>query len=362
VTRLEGRAGGRGPLARPRASTGELLATVPLFAGVAPAALESLARDFELRGVPVGKRVVAELEVGDEAFIVLDGTADVTLGGADAAAEAIARIGPGDCIGEMALFTGELRAATVTATSAMQLLVIDHWHFMRLLRRHPVVAAHLAARMSARLRETEHLLGAVLDPAQSDAERREALHARDRVRPGRSAHRMRGALALAWRELVVSHRQELAFLMMVAFVVALVAVRGAVLAARRFFPGPENLEALLRASYTSGLLLLCASGAVSLLFFRPRVRRWVAVLFGVGMALLFNALPVLLTFDLFYRDIFTPDPHLTFSVEALYDRAEGADVKAIAAVVLFQVVYLRRFVRRVLSVLALRVLRRSPAA
>src|SRR5207247_7715194 len=43
-------------------------------------------------------------------------------------------------------------------------------------------------------------------------------------------------------------------------------------------------------------------------------------------SLLFNSLPVLLTFDLYYQNTFTRDASLEFSVETLYRRTEGAPV------------------------------------
>ena len=75
------------------------------------------------------------------------------------------------------------------------------------------------------------------------------------------------------------------------------------------------------------------------------------------MALLFNLLSVLLTFDLFYRDIFTRDPSLQFSVETLYARAEGAHVALVTAALLLQAVYLRNFYRRLATLLSMRILR-----
>jgi hypothetical protein len=115
---------------------------------------------------------------------------------------------------------------------------------------------------------------------------------------------------------------------------------------------------LLRVSYVSGIWMLCVTGTASLLYFRPGLRRTLALNFGVGLALLLNALPVLLTFDLFYRDMVTPDPHLPFSIDVLYDRTEGANLVIIAIVLLFQAAYLQRFYRRVLQ-LALGAVRRS---
>lgn len=341
-------------------SAARLLSRVPLFREVPPTALVELAARAELRILDAGQRVVAELEPGEEALIVLRGSGKATVGGhgGDAPVE-LGHVRAGDCIGEMALFTGELRSATVTATTRMLLLVIDRPRFDRLLRLHPSTAAHLAGVLAVRFRENQQVLATVLSQTSSDGQRLQALrHDAGGVPSGRG-RRFRSGARIAWRELVVRHRRELPFLMLVAFIVALVTVRGLIYLDRRLMLG-ASVETLLRASYVSGLLLLCATGTTSLLYFRPRLRRTLAVLYGVGLALLVNALPVLLTFDLYYRDMMTRDPNLVFSVDALYDRTEGANAVIVIGVFLFQAVYLRRFYRR-LTMLA-RARRRPVAA
>jgi len=69
------------------------------------------------------------------------------------------------------------------------------------------------------------------------------------------------------------------------------------------------------------------SACASLLTFRPALRRWIAIFYGLGLALIFNELGVTLAFDIFYKDIHTADPNLPFDVERLYER--GAAVHAI---------------------------------
>ena len=331
-----------------------LLRRVPLFRDVPTTALAELAVRAELRRIAAGERVVAELEPGDEALIVLRGSGTATVGGlAGEVPVTLADVRPGDCIGEMALFTGELRSATVTATTRMLLLVIDRPRFERLLRQHPSTAAHLASVLAARFRENQQVLTTVLSASSTETQRRQALRRADGGTLGRTTRRLGTGARVAWRELVVRHRRELPFLMLVAFAAALVAVRALVALDRRLGLG-ASLEALLRVSYVSGLLLLCATGIVSLLYFRPRLRRTLAVLYGVGLALLVNALPVLLTFDLFYRDMLTRDPTLVFSVDELYARTEGANAVMLVAAFLFQAVYLRRFYRRLTTLVAAR--------
>lgn len=340
----------------PSHATGDVLAAVPLLAGLPRASLDALAATCPVRELRAGARLLAELEPGEEAFVLLEGRGRVTVGGwGDDLPVEIGHVGPGDCVGEMALFTDELRSATVIAETPLRALVLDRARFVELMQRHPAIGAHLAKVLAARLRETEHVLAAVLDPQRSDAERRAALRGAAKTAPGQ--HRLAVALRVAWRELVARHRRELPFLMLLSFIGALTLVRGWIRVFLLVSPGGTNLEALLRASYILGLFLIAGSGTLSLLLFRPETRRVLAALFGAGMALLFNALSVLLTFDLFYRDINTPDPSMSFSVEVLYARAEGAHVAIVAAALLLQAVYLRNFYRRVFTLVSMRWLR-----
>jgi len=335
---------------------GSTLASVPLLEGLPAEALDALARDAEVRRFEAGERIVSELETGEEALILLDGKGRVTIGGLSGEQPMeIGEVGVGDCVGEMALFTGELRSATVEAKTAVSALVLSGDRFHELMARHPRMGEHLAAKLAERLRDADRVLATVLDPKRSDAERREALR---RSRRGGGTRKLRAAVRIAWAEAVASHRRELPFLMLLSFIGALALIRSATLLERHLFPDGPRLEELLRAGYIGGLLLMCGSGIASLLWFRPTIRRATACLFGAGMALLFNALPVLLTFDLFYRDIFTPDPSLKFDVETLYARSEGAHVVFAIAAFLLQMVYLQKFYRRLLTMITLRAARK----
>src|SRR5205807_9593878 len=79
----------------------------------------------------------------------------------------------------------------------------------------------------------------------------------------------------------------------------------------------------LRGAYVSGIALVFFCTAISLVHFRPRTQRFVAVAFGMGLALILNELSVFLAFDTFYLDMTHPDPDLKLDVETLYRRHES---------------------------------------
>jgi CRP-like cAMP-binding protein len=119
------------------------LRRVPFIAGCSSRELERLDRLGTLVDVRAGKILTREGEVGRECFVVLDGTAVVHREG-----RPIGEIGPGSIVGELALLDNTLRNATVVATTAMRVLVLDVREFDQLLAAAPSIETamgHIAA-------------------------------------------------------------------------------------------------------------------------------------------------------------------------------------------------------------------------
>jgi CRP-like cAMP-binding protein len=102
-----------------------------------------------VREIPhgAGTVIAREGEPGVGLFIILDGTADVSIGGRKKAT-----LGPGDFFGEIALLDGGPRTATVTAKSDVALLGLTEWVFRGLMVEHPSIALKTLQQMAARLR------------------------------------------------------------------------------------------------------------------------------------------------------------------------------------------------------------------
>ncbi len=128
----------------PTAST-EDLAGVALFDMLAPAEREAIAPWFERQDVSPGVRLTGEGATGYSFFVLRQGTATVTIDGVDVRA-----LGAGDFFGELALLGDGRRTATVTTTSASEVLVLFGTEFRRLQHEYP----ELAARIESQLRET----------------------------------------------------------------------------------------------------------------------------------------------------------------------------------------------------------------
>ncbi len=322
----------------------DVLREVELFRDVDEAALADVASRGQRRSYAAGTRLVTELEPGADVFIVLSGEADVSVEGQQGARAMLRTLSRGAVFGEMASLTGELRSATVTAKSDVEAFVIADDDFSRLRTRRPQIAVALVRTLAKRIAEAEATVDSLL---AAGAHKPEA-HA------GRPFVVRRASVKRVWQELVVSHQRDLAFLALASFVTTLVVVRLVVHVAFRLDFAPRDV---LRTAYMSGFGLVLGSSAIALLTFRPGWRRVIAVAYGIGGALILNELGVTLAFDIFYKDIHTPDPSVPFDVERLYRRAEPLRAIVIGLVVLVQAVYLRRFYTRVLFILRTRLRR-----
>jgi CRP-like cAMP-binding protein len=323
-----------------------LVRRVPFLAQVDEATLQEVASRARRGSWHKGERIVNELEAGADLFVVLRGEAEATLETRAGEREVLGRFGPGKAFGEMSSLTGELRSATVVAVGDVEALVVPDDAFDDLRERRPQVALALVRTMAERLAEAEHTIGELLTGPV----------ARGTVPPAsvRIGKVQRGSIGRAWRELVVGRKKDLAFLTFASFVGTLLVVRLGVYLSFRADFAPMDV---LRSAYMTGFGLLGVSSCASLLTFRPAWRRAIAFAYGIAAALILNELGVTLAFDIFYKNITTPDPTVPFDVEDLYRRTEGVRAVLIALAVLVQVAYLRPFWRRAAFVVRTRVRR-----
>lgn len=323
----------------------DVLREVEFLRDVDEETLSEIAARASRRTYRAGARLVSELEPGADVFVVLSGEAEVSVEGQNGERQVLGVLGRGGAFGEMSSLTGELRSATVSAKSDVDALVISDAAFDRLRERRPQIALALVRVLAKRLAEAEKSVDALFAGAAPS-------EARSQQRP---LVVRRGSLARVWGELVAGRGRDLAFLALASFVLTLVVVRAVVYASFRFDFAPRDV---LRTAYMMGFALVLGSSAIALLTFRPSWRRFIAIAYGVGGALILNELGVTLAFDIFYKDIHTADPNVPFDVERLYRRTEPLRAIVIGLVVLIQAAYLRTFYARALFVLRTRLRRR----
>lgn len=128
----------------------ELLKKVPLFADCSKAELRTLAKSADEIDLREGTVMTREGRPGREFFVLIEGTARVSRNG-----RKLAELKGGDWFGEIALITNRPRTATVTATSAVDVLVITDRRFRSVVETMPTIALKVLSSVGDRLGQDE---------------------------------------------------------------------------------------------------------------------------------------------------------------------------------------------------------------
>ena len=126
------------------------LASVPLFSACSKKELQAVARASDQIDLPAGRVLCEQDSTGREAFIILDGTAEVRRNG-----RKVAELGAGNVVGEMALLDHGPRTATVTASTPLSVLVIGAREFSGIVDDVPPIAHKLLKALAGRVRELD---------------------------------------------------------------------------------------------------------------------------------------------------------------------------------------------------------------
>lgn len=129
----------------------ELLQRVPLFSGLDPRELESIARTVHERTFQPGDKVAEEGESGVGFFVIRSGEARVTIVGNE-----IRRLGPGDYFGEIALIAETPRTATVTAETELRCYGLTPWEFRPLVQTNAAIAWKLLVALAQKVDSGPH--------------------------------------------------------------------------------------------------------------------------------------------------------------------------------------------------------------
>ena len=121
------------------------LKNTPLFADVPDDALTKVATFATLESAVEGKTIIREGGYSNDFYVIEDGTVKVEREG-----EHLADLGPGDVFGEQGLLEKQERSATVTATSPVRLIKIEHWELARMKQAMPEVVEELQRKVEER--------------------------------------------------------------------------------------------------------------------------------------------------------------------------------------------------------------------
>lgn len=129
----------------------EVLRSVPLFQGLSRSELRYIADEAREELFSPNQDIVKEGQAGGPFFCIAEGRADIVIDG-----KKVGELGPGSHFGEMALFEGGRRSATVRASTHVKALAITSWNFLGILQDNWEITKKVLAELSRRVRELDH--------------------------------------------------------------------------------------------------------------------------------------------------------------------------------------------------------------
>ena len=129
------------------AQRARLLGEVALFSSTTAKGRAAIAsRTVEVE-FPKGRRIARQGAIEAGFFLIVKGSASVVRDG-----QTLARLGPGEFFGELALLDRQPRMASVTADEPTTCLALPSWEFQGLLEDEPGIAAAILREAARRLR------------------------------------------------------------------------------------------------------------------------------------------------------------------------------------------------------------------
>jgi uncharacterized membrane protein len=120
--------------------------------------IAELGAHVDERSFEAGETIFAAGHPGGGMHVVLAGRVEVSIDDADRRRVVLQEVGRGGIFGELSLFDGGSRSATVVAIEPTRTFLIERHDLERLFSRHPAAAIDILAVMGRRLRETDRLL------------------------------------------------------------------------------------------------------------------------------------------------------------------------------------------------------------
>ncbi|MDQ2741184.1 MAG: cyclic nucleotide-binding domain-containing protein [Chloroflexota bacterium] len=132
----------------------ETLRRVPLFEGLQPKQLKSLARWTTTRTYQSGQVVVNEGQIGMGLYCIQSGSVKITKRSANEERE-IRSMGAGESFGEISLLDDKPRSATVTAVEPTTAVLLDKSQFIAELKTYPEIALSILPVLVGWLRDAD---------------------------------------------------------------------------------------------------------------------------------------------------------------------------------------------------------------
>ena len=149
-----------------------ILRSEALFKCLSDEQIDSLVQQSQVSHFGRGERVIREGAEGESMFVLLGGSAEVSIS-KNGTSIPVATLKAPDCFGEMSLLTGEHRTATVRAETDCQVMEIGKPVMAELLRASPDCLEGLSELLAKRKMETEGLLKEAVPHGHHERKERE---------------------------------------------------------------------------------------------------------------------------------------------------------------------------------------------
>jgi CRP/FNR family transcriptional regulator, cyclic AMP receptor protein len=131
---------------------------IPLFVGFGPPEFESIAKCLVRRHYPAGQTLFHMGDEGGSLHLIERGRVKVTIPSSSGEELILAMLGPGDLLGELSLFDGKPRSATVLALEKTETLCLHRKDLQALMRDRFDVVEKILGVLAQRIRDTDMLL------------------------------------------------------------------------------------------------------------------------------------------------------------------------------------------------------------
>jgi CRP-like cAMP-binding protein len=310
-----------------------ILSSLSIFENLRKDEVGRVARHFRIFRLSPGEEVSCGGEAG-RMIVVIDGLARLDVKGGSGALTST--LEPGDRYGEIALVTGVVRDAKITARRETEVATIDRAGLDAVLTEFPFVSLPLASELATELRVKNQVLRELLElhaAELSSAQLAAAILGRRRALATRGARVARLSPRAIFKSLVAERGAEPPFWMLSGFILSMSVAR-LIVALILKYKLEKQLFALVPGKdpnpmhvhhFNYGLVLIGASGLAALFPFGRRALRGLAFAFGLGCGLVFDE------FALFWN--LNPEYAQQLSLVAA----------ALMVSVLVQLTYFRRF-------------------
>ena len=140
----------------------QFLAGVPLFFEALNAEqLAFLAAQSRPAFFLADQRLMSQGSFGGSMYVIVSGEVGVSFVDEHGREQVVATLGPGEVVGEMSLFTGDRRTATVVAATKVRAIEITKWSLERVFAKAPELVDTFAEMLARRQAELNALSGTV---------------------------------------------------------------------------------------------------------------------------------------------------------------------------------------------------------